>query len=67
MSYSTGHICGLDPVLLWLWCWLAAAVPIPPLPWELLYGTPEALKNKQKANTGCIHFALNIRMTKLFF
>ena len=36
-----GH--GLDPVLLWLWCRPAAAVPIGPLAWELPYAADEAL------------------------
>ena len=26
-----------DPVLLWLWQWLAAVAPIRPLTWELPY------------------------------
>ena len=28
ISCGIGHRCGLDPVLLWLWCRLAAAAPI---------------------------------------
>ena len=34
MSCGVGHRCGLDPVLLWLWCRLMAAAPIRPLAWE---------------------------------
>ena len=30
MSCGVGHRCGSDLALLWLWCRLAAAVPIPP-------------------------------------
>ena len=35
---------GSDLVLMWLWCRLAAATPIQPLPWELPYATGVALK-----------------------
>ena len=35
VSYSIGCRLGSDPVLLWLWCWLAASAPIQPLAWEL--------------------------------
>ena len=41
-----GHKCGLDPVLLWLWCRPAAAAPIQPLAWELPYAAHAALKKK---------------------
>ena len=37
-----------DPVLLWLWCRLAAAAPIRPLAWELPYAVGVALKRKNK-------------------
>ena len=37
-----------DPVLLWLWCRLAAVALIPPLAWELPYAAGEALKEKKK-------------------
>ena len=45
---DTGHRCGSDLVLLWLWCRPEAIAPIQPLAWE----PPYALKsktNKQKA------------------
>ena len=42
---ATGHRRGLDPVLLWLWCRLAAVAPIWPPAWELPYATGVALKN----------------------
>ena len=49
---DVGSIPGLtqwvkDPVLLWLWCRLAAAALIQPLAWEPPYGASVALK-KQK-------------------
>ena len=37
-----------DPVLLWLWCRLAAAALIRPLTWELPYAAQVALKKKKK-------------------
>ena len=37
-----------DPMLLWLWCRLAAAAPISPLAWELPYAVCVALKRKKK-------------------
>ena len=36
-----------DPTLLWLWCRLAAAAPVPPLAWKLPYATRAALKIKK--------------------
>ena len=44
---------GSDLVWLWLWlCWRpAAAAPMGPLAWELLYAAGTALKNKTKPNT----------------
>ena len=47
MSCGVGCRCSLDPVLLWLWCRLAAAAPIRPLAWELPYVMGVALKNKK--------------------
>ena len=50
---DTGSIPGLtqwvkDLALLWLWCKLAAAAPVPPLAWELPYAAGGALKSKKK-------------------
>ncbi|WP_320867859.1 hypothetical protein [Phascolarctobacterium sp.] len=42
MSWSVGRKCGLDSALLRLWHRLAAAVPIPPLAWELPYAAGAA-------------------------
>ena len=47
-SCSISHRCGLDPVLLWLWCRPAAAAPIPALAQELPQGSGVALKRKKK-------------------
>ena len=46
MSCCVGCRQGLDPVLLWLWCRLAAAAPIRPLAQELPYaeGAPQKTK-----------------------
>ena len=38
--------CGLDPVLLWLWCRPAAVVLVEPLAWESPYALGAALKSK---------------------
>ena len=47
-SYSIGCRHGLDPVLLWLCCRLAAATPILPLAWELPYAVGAALQRPRK-------------------
>ena len=52
MSCGVGRRCGSDLALLWLWCRLAAAAPIGPLAWELVYPAGAALKKKRKK----IHF-----------
>ena len=48
MSCSVGHGHGSDPVLLWLWCRLAATAPIRPLAWEPPYATSAALKRQKE-------------------
>ena len=48
MSCGVGHRHSSDLSLLWLWCRPAAAAPIQPLTWELLYGAGMALKKKKK-------------------
>ena len=48
MSCGVGHRHGSDPTLLWLWYRLAAAAPIQPLVWELLYAVSAALKGWEK-------------------
>ena len=47
MSGGIGGKYGLDLILLWLWCRLAAAAPIRSLAWEILYATSAALKSNQ--------------------
>ena len=50
VSCGVGQRRSLDPVLLWLWCRLAAIAPIQPLAWEPPYAMGEALDkqtNKQ--------------------
>ena len=50
MSCSIGCRCGSDPLLLWLWCRLAAVGLIRSLAWELPYAAEAALKtHKQEA------------------
>ena len=48
MSYGIGDRCGSDPMSLWLWCRVAAVVPIQPLAWELPYVAGATLKSKKK-------------------
>ena len=42
---------GGDPVLLWLWCGLAATAPIGPLAWEPPHAADVALKKKKRQKT----------------
>ena len=46
VSYDVGRRCGLDPMLLWLWCRPAATALIRPLAWGLPYATGTTLKRK---------------------
>ena len=48
MNCGVGCKCNLDPMLLWLWCRLAATVPIQPLSRELPCAEGAALKKRQK-------------------
>ena len=48
MSCGVSHRRGLDPMLLWLWCSMAAVAMIRPLAWELPYASGVALKNKKQ-------------------
>ena len=60
VSWGGGHRCGLDPVLLWLWCQLAAAAVIQPLAWELAYAMGAALKRKEREIKREKHVSLQI-------
>ena len=48
VSCGVDYRYGLGPLLLWLWCRLAATAPIRPLAWELLYAPSVSLKSKIK-------------------
>ena len=47
VSCGIGLRRGLDLVLLWLWCRLAAVAPIRPLAWKPPYAVGVALKRQQ--------------------
>ena len=47
MSCGVGRRRASDRVLLWLWCRLAAVVPIRPLPWEPPHAVGTALKRQK--------------------
>ena len=54
MSYGVGRRSGWDPMLLWLWCRLAAVVLIQPLDQEPPYTAATALKkDPKKKKVGC--------------
>ena len=48
MSCGIGCRCHSGPMLLWLWRRLAAAAPIWPMAWELVYAASGALKRGKK-------------------
>ena len=48
MSSCIGHGCGLDLMLLWLWCRPVATALIQPLAWEILYAAGVAQRRKKK-------------------
>ena len=50
VSCGVGCRCGSDPMLLWLWCRLAAVAPIGPLAWEPPCGKTAALKSQKNKN-----------------
>ena len=47
MRCGVGHRHSLDPSLLWLRCWPAAAAPTLPLAWGLPYAVGVAVKRKK--------------------
>ena len=54
LSCGLGHRHGLDLVLLWLWCWLAATAPIRSLAWEPPYAAGMALKKQKDKRKKCV-------------
>ena len=50
MSCGVGHRCNSDPVLLWLWCRLAASALIQPLAWAPPYVMGVDLKKTKQTN-----------------
>ena len=48
VNCGVGHRCGLDPVLLWLWCRQMAPAQIRPLAWEPPYAAGTALEKTKK-------------------
>ena len=48
MSCGVGHRCNSDPMLLWLWCRLAATALIRPLAWEPPYAMGAALEKAKR-------------------
>ena len=50
MGYGVGHRQGSDPLLLWLWCRLAAVAPFRPLIWETPYAAGAILKRQKIKN-----------------
>ena len=48
MSCGVGRRCGLDPMLLWLWCRPVATAPIQPLAWEPAYAAGAAQEMAKK-------------------
>ena len=48
MSCGVGRRCGLDPVLLWLWCRPVATAPIGPLAWEPPHAEGSGPRNGKK-------------------
>ena len=47
VSCGVGHRTGWDPMLLWLWCRLAATAPIRPLSWEPPHAAGVDLKGQK--------------------
>ena len=68
MSCSVGCRCGSDPVLLGLWCRLAAAAPIGPLAWEPPYAASVALERQiiriRIITKGCFQASMIFRENK---
>ena len=64
MSCGVGRRCGLDLVLLWLWCRLLATALIQPLAWEPWYAEGAALKRKNNNNNNKKQLTTHIKKMK---
>ena len=64
MRCGVGCRRGLDPVLLWLWCRLAATAPIRPLAWEPPYASGVVLKRPKKNNNNNNNNLANVTKTE---
>ena len=51
VSCGVGCRCSADPMLLWLWCQLAATALIRPLAWEIPYALGAALEKIKRQYT----------------
>ena len=60
MSCGVGRRRGSDPVLLWLWCWLADVALIRPLAWEPQHAVGAALKRQKKKKSIIIMMNYNL-------
>ena len=65
VSYGVGHRHGSDPVLLWLWCRLAATALIGPLVWEPPYATGEALEKTKRQKKNAYKLTAKRQVTQL--
>ena len=64
MSCGVGHRLGSDPALLWLWCRLAATVPIRPLAWKAPYAAGAVLGDTHTQKTKKKIIIITIRILK---
>ena len=60
MSCAVGCRCGSDPMLLWLWCRLAATALMGPLAWEPPYAASAALEKTKRQKKKKLVDNLNI-------
>ena len=65
-SCGVGRRCGLDPMLLWMWCRPAAAAPIQCLAWETPYakGTEKAKKKKEQEDWTVMWMKQDVEKTR---
>ena len=58
MSCGVDYRCGLDPMLLWLWCGPTAVAPIRPLAWEPPHAMGAALKRPKEKKKSKIPYVI---------